>query len=291
MSAFSEKDFDAGGYSKSRPSYPESFYKLLDNYHRGSRYRLIDVGCGPGTATFQLADNLNSFQEIIGTDISATMVERARKRKTEHPGKYANVSFAVSPADDFTFLAGSESTTQRCDIITAVQCAHWLDFFKFQNAVANVLRKDGTLAVWGYADPIFPEYPKLDNLLDEFTYGAKYLGPFWDPGRQVLRNLLRELHVDTKLFTDVEERCFDGIFIRSKKQNPLLVTKTFTLKNFENYIKSWSSYHSWRKSNQDEEGDITKRFSDRVLQLYPQMTPQSRLQVVWKSFYKLGRRL
>lgn len=291
MSAFAEKDFDAKGYSNNRPSYPDSFYKLLDQYHLGPRNLLIDVGCGPGTATFQMAEKLSSFRQIIGTDISATMVDRARSRKAEHPENYSRVSFEVSPADDFSFLKNRDANQQNCDFVTAVQCVHWLDFEKFQKAVATVLRKNGTLAVWGNADPIFPDYPKVDSVLAEFTYGQKYLGPYWDPGRQILRNLLKDYQMDKTLFTDFKEACLDGNFIRSEPNNPLLVAKTLTLASVQAYVRTWSSYHFWRKKNPGAKKDISEQFADQVLQLYPQMTKDTRLQVVWKSFYKLSRRL
>lgn len=287
MSAFSEKDFDAKSYSSSRPSYPDEFYRVIDEYHVGARNRLIDVGCGPGVATFQLADKLKPFNQIFGTDISNTMVERARGRKRENFEKYEGVNFEVSPADDFSFLKGPDN---KCDMVTAVQCVHWLDFDSFQKSVAAVLREGGTFVIWGYADPIFPEYPKLDALLDDFSYGPDHLGPYWESGRQILRNLLRDLHLNTELFTDFQEACFNIDYIRSNQTDPLLIKRTITLAQFQDYLKTWSAFHSWRKKH-PRERDITEGFVNRVLQLYPHLTNQSKLQVVWKSFYKMCKKL
>ncbi|CAR31107.1 ZYRO0E10032p [Zygosaccharomyces rouxii] len=287
MSAFSEKDFDAKSYSSSRPSYPDEFYRVIDEYHVGARNRLIDVGCGPGVATFQLADKLKPFNQIFGTDISNTMVERARGRKGENFEKYEGVNFEVSPGDDFSFLKGPDN---KCDMVTAVQCVHWLDFDSFQKSVAAVLREGGTFVIWGYADPIFPEYPKLDALLDDFSYGPDHLGPYWESGRQILRNLLRDLHLNTELFTDFQEACFNIDYIRSNQTDPLLIKRTITLAQFQDYLKTWSAFHSWKKSH-SQERDITEGFVDRVQQLYPHLTKRSKFQVVWKSFYKLCRKL
>lgn len=114
MSVFSEKDFDAKNYSSNRPSYPDDFYRVLDEYHEGPRNRLIDVGCGPGVATFQLADKLRPFTQIVGTDISNTMVEKARSHKEKNPVKYEAVTFEVSSADDFSFLKGPGI---KCDMV------------------------------------------------------------------------------------------------------------------------------------------------------------------------------
>lgn len=287
MSAFAEKDFDAKSYSNNRPSYSSQFYQVVDEYHTGSRNRLIDVGCGPGTATFQLADHLKSFNQILGTDISNAMVARARTRKEENSRRYTNVSFEVSSADDFSFL---EDFDGNCDMITAVQCAHWLDFDCFQRSAAAVLRKGGTLAIWGYADPIFQEYPKLDALLDHFTYGPDHLGPFWESGRQILKNLLKDLHLKDDLFTDFKEAYFDAAYIRSHQYDGILIKRTVTLAQFQDYLRTWSSFQSWKKRHPLER-DITESFIESALQLYPQLTKQSKLQVMWKSFYRLCRKI
>lgn len=287
MSTFSEKDFSASDYSRSRPSYPDKFYEVVDEYHEGVRDRLIDVGCGPGIATFQLADKLKPFKQIIGTDISGTMIERAKSHREENPEKYGAVTFEVSHADDFGFLKNPD---EKCDMVTAVQCVHWLDFESFQKSVAAVLRKGGTFVIWGYADPIFPAYPKLDALLNNFTYGPDHLGPYWEPGRQILRNLLRDFHLKDELFTDFKEACFDMDYIRTNPTDPLLIEGTVTLSQFQDYLKTWSAFHSWRKIHQQER-DITENFVDNVKLLYPQLKKQSKLQVVWKSFYKLCRKL
>lgn len=287
MSAFSQKDFNAKNYSDNRPSYPDEFYRLIDEYHVGPRNRLIDAGCGPGIATFQLAEKLKPFHQVIGTDISDKMIQKALALKESDPEKYKAVIFKRSSADDFSFLNGSD---KQCDMVTAVQCVHWLDFDHFQRSVASVLRQDGTFVIWGYADPIFPEYPKLDALLDQFSYGSDYLGPHWESGRYILKDLLQSRHLNNELFKDVKTARFDIDYVRSNPTNPLLIKKTITLSEVQDYIRTWSSFHSWRKSHPDQP-DITDRFVARVQQLYPKLTAQSRLQVVWKSFYKMCRKV
>lgn len=76
MPAFAESDFNADRYDRCRPSYPSDFYRILDQYHKGQRHLLVDVGCGPGTATLQMAKELREFDKIIGTDISDAMVKK-----------------------------------------------------------------------------------------------------------------------------------------------------------------------------------------------------------------------
>ena len=122
MSAFAANDFNAQRYANLRPTYPDEFYQLLNDYHQGRRTLAIDVGCGPGIATFQLADNLTNFQKIIGTDISPSMIETARannsKRFTD------NIEFVEAPGESFEFL-GSGANEGKVDMITGSESVHY----------------------------------------------------------------------------------------------------------------------------------------------------------------------
>lgn len=296
MSQFSAKDFDAKAYFSNRPIYPDSFYDLIDKYHKGPRKIAVDVGCGPGVATFQLAARLNSFDKIIGTDISNTMVERARRLKREDPDKFSRVSFEVSPADKFEFSPTNRVGIKSVDMITAVECAHWFDFDRFQKAAASNLRKGGTLAIWGYSDAFFPEYPKIDALIMELTYDENDgCGKYWDqPGRNILRDMYRGLHLDTKLFTDIDEQYYTADEIRSKEHVngepvPFFMSTFVTLGQYQEFVKTWSGYHTWRQSNPNAKKDITDVFVDRALECYPELSKSSRIQVCWRTFYKFAR--
>lgn len=297
MSQFSAADFDAKAYFSYRPTYPDSFYSLLDRYHEGRRKLAVDVGCGPGVATFQLADRLNSFDQIIGTDISSTMVERANVWKNSEPDKFARVSFGVSSAEEFAFLGSDLEDKRACDLITAVECAHWLDFSKFQKAASVNLRKGGTLAVWGYGDAFFPEFPKIDQLILDLTYDEGQLGPYWDqPGRTYLKNLYQDLRMDDTIFTDIEDVVFTEEDIRSKdyvnsEPVPLFMSKPVTLQEYKYYIYTWSAYHSWKKDHPYPHHDIGDEFVDQVLKLYPELSRTTKIQICWKTFYKFARAL
>ncbi len=57
-----------------------------------SARRVLDVGCGPGTSAFVLAEALPS-SEVVGIDIAEEMIRRARRRHLRGGAKYRNVSF------------------------------------------------------------------------------------------------------------------------------------------------------------------------------------------------------
>lgn len=292
MSAFSAQDFNAERYSSTRPSYPDSFYKVLSDYHRGPRELVVDVGCGPGIATFQLSEELTSFEKVIGTDLSSTMVESARSIQRQNQEKYARVSFEQSPGESFEFL-DSDADKQKCDMIAAVECVHWFDFSKFQKAVADNLRPGGTLAIWGYGDFFLPDYPLLTNEIDNLSYADDKLGPYWQqPGRRIACEMLKDLQYDPKWFQDIEEVYFYEKDLEGKGPDdiPLFMCQRWTLIQLKEYIKSWSGYHSWKKDHPDSEKDITDAFVDRALELYPQLSQESVLQVIWRTFWMFARR-
>ncbi|KOH00121.1 trans-aconitate 3-methyltransferase [Saccharomyces eubayanus] len=299
MSTFSASDFNSKRYSSSRPSYPSEFYKIVDEYHEGDRKLLVDVGCGPGTATLQMVEELKPFNRIIGSDLSATMIKTANAIREDNPNIYKNVSFEISPSDSFEFLGTDSADKQKIDMITAVECAHWFDFDKFQRSVHANLREDGTIAIWGYADPIFPDYPEFDDLMDDVPYGKETLGPYWEqPGRSRLRNMLKDFTLDPKLFRHIQVSYFyatdmrDLEKFRQHKEKPLLIRKQITLLEFAEYVRTWSAYHQWKQDPKNEgKQDIADWFIEESLRRRPELTANTKIEVVWNTFYKLGKRI
>lgn len=291
MSSFGTKDFDAKNYSQLRPNYPEEFYKVLSNYHLGPRELLVDLGCGPGTATLQMADRL-SFKKVIGTDLSKVMVQRANSCKKETPVSYNNVTFMQSPGESLEFL-GIDANKQKCDMITAVECVHYFDIKNFEKAVAANLRKGGTIAIWGYGDFFFPDHPKLDAELKHLISGPDRLGPYWQqPGRRLATELLKDFHYDDRWFTATEEVYFHKAILMSTNTDavPLYLSQRFSLAGLRDYFKTWSGYQSWKDANPAINDDIVETFVREAKKLYPELKDDSELQITWETFWKFARR-
>jgi SAM-dependent methyltransferase len=66
--------------------------------------RVIDVGCGCGSTSFALATRVGPTGHVLGVDISAVMLARARERA--HDAGAANVEFANADAQTHEFAAG-----------------------------------------------------------------------------------------------------------------------------------------------------------------------------------------
>lgn len=105
--------------------------------------RVVDIGCGPGTTSIQLADRVAPDGDVVGVDISPAMVEAATRRKTR--AGLTNVAFVVADAQSEVVGAGFHAAYSRFGVM----------FFSDPVAAfANLgrsLRAEGRLAcaVWG----------------------------------------------------------------------------------------------------------------------------------------------
>ena len=102
-------------YAAQRPTYPPELYDLVLEHHTstgGALDLLLDVGCGPGNSTRELA---LTFDRAMGVDASPGMISSAK----ELGGKTASgrgVDFEVSLAEGFSKAPGLEKAS--VDLLT-----------------------------------------------------------------------------------------------------------------------------------------------------------------------------
>lgn len=62
----------------------EAAYRILGTLRPAQFARLLDLGCGEGRLTAEVARSVSSEAEIVGVDISRTMIQRAVTRTPLH---------------------------------------------------------------------------------------------------------------------------------------------------------------------------------------------------------------
>ncbi|MBX3271679.1 MAG: methyltransferase domain-containing protein [Sandaracinaceae bacterium] len=141
-------------YERARPDYPASLFDwILEDGALGPGATVIDVGCGTGIATRQLAARGLS---VIGADPNDAMLAAARRAGGER------VTFVSTDAE--TLDVGGA----RADAITGFQCFHWIDLDRALPRMRAVLRPGGRIyAVWNLRDARDPLMAAYEALLLE----------------------------------------------------------------------------------------------------------------------------
>lgn len=285
MSAFSENSFDSSTYHSFRPTYPESLYEYLDDYHKrkiSSKDLVIDVACGPGEATCVLS---KYFKHTIGIDLSATMLATAKQA-------YPSISFVQSPGE--TFLDAVEPlgvTAGSVDMVTVAEGIHWFDLDKFYTEAWRSLKPDATLAFWGYCDAAVVGNQKATDTLMECSYGSSALGPFWEtPGRNLLRARIPEDPPKDK-FYDIQryENVVVGKPPASGNSSVFVLKRKLNVASLRSYLKSWSSYHTYLKQKKAGEKDLVDECFEKLMEENG-WTEETQVELEWDSFLVLARK-
>lgn len=280
MSAFSDTNFKANDYNSFRPTYSSQLFDAILEYHTGKHQLAVDIGCGSGQASYPLT---NHFQKVIGTDLSQTMIDAANTQiKPEDEG---SIEFKQSPGESLSFIEDGS-----VDLVTAAQCIHWFDHDRFFKEIERVLKPGGTLAFWGYADPVFG-IPEADEMISQFTYDdPTKLGPYWEqPGRNIVRGLLKEVVPPNEYFQDhkvYEHR--PGLANKGQQLSPLQIQRDVPLEFYHKYITTWSSYHRWKKSHPSSE-DISDVFV-KELEAKFNWNPKTVVHIEWLTVLKLAKK-
>ncbi|MDY7102721.1 MAG: methyltransferase domain-containing protein [Actinomycetota bacterium] len=153
---------------------------LLGHLRAGDR--VLDVGCGPGTITCDLADLVGPDGRVLGIDRAESVVDEATAAISARGA--ANASAAVG--DVYALDAADDSF----DVVHAHQVLqHLTDPVAALVEMARVCRPGGVVAcrdadyaamTWAPADP------RLDRWLDRYRAAARANGAEPDAGRHLL---------------------------------------------------------------------------------------------------------
>ncbi|RKK92089.1 hypothetical protein BFJ68_g16003 [Fusarium oxysporum] len=125
----------ASDYAAGRLGYTDALIDLILNYHRstnGETGCVVDVGCGPGTATQKLAPH---FDLAYGVDPGDSMITTATTLGGK-TGTGAPIVYKLSMAEDIDKI--NDIPHSSIDMITAATAV----------SAAKVLKPGGTVAIW-----------------------------------------------------------------------------------------------------------------------------------------------
>jgi ubiquinone/menaquinone biosynthesis C-methylase UbiE len=114
-------------YASQRLSYPEALYRTVLDHHvatGGHLDSVVDVGCGPGNATRDVA---RSFKRALGVDPGEAMIAAAR----EHGGvtrEGEEIRYVVGAAEELAGVEGVEAGA--VDLVTAAMAVGLLYCFR-----------------------------------------------------------------------------------------------------------------------------------------------------------------
>jgi SAM-dependent methyltransferase len=149
----------AAYYVRGRPPYARTLADTLAAELRlDGGGRLLDVGCGPGILTVELADR---FNQVIGLDPDAEMLAEGARRATE--AGIANIRWVQARGEDIPTL-----DLGTFKLVTFGQSFHWTDREQVAEAVYDIIEPGGALALISHAhagrpQPAGPGYPPIPH--------------------------------------------------------------------------------------------------------------------------------
>ncbi|KAL9572318.1 hypothetical protein ACKAV7_003519 [Fusarium commune] len=250
----------ASDYAAGRLGYTDALIDFILNYHRstnGETGCMLDVGCGPGTATEKLAPH---FDLAYGVDPGESMVKTATtiggETRTGDP-----IVYQLSTAEDIDKI--DDISHSSVDMITAATAAHWFDMPRFWAAAARVLKPGGTVAIWTvFRQPgSFNNNTELQSIFKDFL---DTLAPYSTAGTHLTRSGYVELPMpwddpDTSKFYDQQASARhvltaeDGFVPDAGRgeteRSRVDETPDKHLQMIERLVRTFGSVSRWQKEN------------------------------------------
>lgn len=208
-------------YAEVRRGYPPALYDDLWRLAGlGPDARVLEVGCGAGQATIDLAARAGALTAV---DPGAQLIAQARARLARSASD-AHAQFVVSTFEAF------DAEPAGFDLVASAQAWHWTDPAVAFPKAAAALRPGGSLAVFGHVPMPVPE-PFASAFREVFD---RYLPGAWGaPPPQAA-------YLPSGPFAGMIEgsRLFGPVTHR-----PYAWTWTLDPETFGRYLRTDSSYH------------------------------------------------
>ena len=172
--------------------------------------------------------------------------------------------------------------------------------------MSRILRKNGTLAFWGYKDHVFVDYPEASKVFLHYAYGnnEQFLGPYWSqPGRSIVENKMRDIHPPTNEWEEIQRIEYEPSTKGPRSgEGTMFMSRTITLGECMEYIRTWSAFHAWqekypelKKRQEGGKGDVVDGLFDAMIAIEPDWKQSQKWQekevlIEWGSGLVLARK-
>jgi SAM-dependent methyltransferase len=240
-------------YARRRGGYPPQLINEIVKLHAstgGAFGSILDLGCGPGSATRDLAVH---FDYAFGLDPSNEMVRTASALGGQ--AQLAPIYFLQGDAEVCNGIPDHS-----IDLITAATSGHWFDMERFWPTAARILKPGGTVAfftIWRiYVHPtLTPHADEVQKILIELEQGT--LGPYQKAGNWSLMGLYNDLRMPWSISTPCND--FPESSYSRQVWNPngmpepdgsyVCGEKVMTLDEAEQAIATISAVTRWREAH------------------------------------------
>lgn len=163
MNSSKHLDFDPEYYADNSEIQNNLANKLLENYKFHPSASVLDIGCGDGKITAEIAKKIPQGK-VIGIDASHNMIVFA----TNHfpNSEIPNLQFILKRAENLDFI-------EKFDLIVSFNCFHWIRAWKKTlKLLCSFLKSGGEI--------LMLTYPKENPYYKPFEYAAKYFPQYMD---------------------------------------------------------------------------------------------------------------
>ncbi len=176
-------EFDGERYARASKHQKEWGNRVISEFRFRGDERILDLGCGDGALTEQLASMLTEGI-VIGIDASKGMIDEAQKRKKR------NLSFKLMDINHLNF-------SEKFDLVFSNATLHWIkDHKRLLTRICDILNEEGTIRFNFAGEGNCRNFNRIvvDSMKQkEFaSYFARFEWPWYMPSRDEYAALLEQ---------------------------------------------------------------------------------------------------
>ncbi len=196
-------DFDGKKYEKASAHQKEWGASIIGSLTLGGHERVLDLGCGDGVLTCQIADLLPSG-EAVGIDASRGMINVAREKERR------NLKFLLKDIDSIDY-------NEEFDFVFSNAALHWVkDHSRLLRNVRDALREGGFIRFNFAGDGNCANFFKVIRegmALERFQrYFKDFEWPWYMPSITQYRSLVETSGFrNTKVWSENADRYFPNV--------------------------------------------------------------------------------